>query len=99
MEQQHNVTDDAESGTSEPRDQKPTLSSLMDDVGPNMDDICSSSTSSTVTENAEVRPVVTSSAETSPLTEVVSGTDISRRVSARCRREDSGDTSDRKLNP
>jgi len=90
------------SGDCEFQDQKPTLlcggPGGADDTGPNMDDVCSSSTSSTTTENADVRPSAALSAETSPLTEVAGSTDVSRRVSARCRREEM-EQSDRKLLP
>jgi len=95
MDQQQTASGDCESR--ELRDHKPSLT-CADDTGPNMDDICSSSTSSTTTENADVRPAVSLSAETSPLTEVASSTDGSRRVSARCKREEM-EPSDRKLLP
>ena len=96
MDQQQNIGGDFETGAGEPKDQKPALCS--DDGGPSVDDFCSSSTSSTATENAEVRPAVAFSAETSPLVEAASSTDISRRVSARCKREETEPT-DRKLLP
>jgi len=99
MDQQHNVSGDCESQAVE---LKPTLAcagpTQMDDAGPSVDDICSSSTSSTMTENADVRPAMALSAETSPLTEVASSADVSRRVSARCKREETEPT-DRKLLP
>ena len=99
MDQQQTVGGYSESVACEPKDQKPTLTcagpSHSDDAGPNVDDICSSSTSSTMTESAEVRPAVTLSAETSPLTEMASSTDVSRRVSARYKREET-EPSDRK---
>lgn len=102
MDQQQTVGRYSESVACEPKDSKPTLTSTgpshTDDSGPNLDDFCSSSTSSTMTESAEVRPAVALSAETSPLTEVASSTDVSRRVSARCKREDT-EPSDRKLLP
>jgi len=102
MDQQQTVSKDCESGASEPKDQKLALTcagpSNVDDAGPNMDDICSSSASSTATENAEIRPALALSAETLPLTEVASSTDVSRRVSARCKREET-EPSDRKLLP
>jgi len=94
MDQQQTAIGECESGASEPKDQKP----CADDVGPNMDDICSSSTSSTATENADVRPMVALSAETSPVTEIASSNDGSRRVSTRCKREET-EPSDRKLLP
>jgi len=94
MDQQQTVIGECESGASESKDQKP----CADDVMPNMEDICSSSTSSTATENADVRPMVALSAETSPVTEVASSSDGSRRVSARCKREET-EPSDRKLLP
>jgi len=99
MDQQHTVSGDCESQTVE---LKPSLAcagpSHMDDAGPSVDDICSSSTSSTMTENADVRPAAALSAETSPATEVASSADVSRRVSARCKREETEPT-DRKLLP
>jgi len=102
MDQHQTVSLDYESGASEPKEQKTALtcagSSRMDDAWPNVDDICSSSTSSTTTENTDVRPTVALSAETSPLTEVAGSTDVSRRVSARCKREET-EPRDRKLLP
>jgi len=102
MDQQQTVSRDCEYRATESKDQKPALTCAgpahIDDAGPNMDDIYSSSTSSTVTENADVRPAVALSAETSPLTEVASSTDVSRRVSVRCKREEMEPT-DRKLLP
>ena len=102
MDQQPTVGRYSESVASDPKDQKPTFTctgpSHTDDAGPNVDDICSSSTSSTMTESAEVRPALLLSAETSPLTETASSTDVSRRVSARCKREET-EPSDRKLLP
>ena len=102
MDQQQTVTEDCEFGVNEPKDQKPMVTcsglSQTDDAGPNADDICSSSTSSTMTENADIRPAMALSAETSPLTEVASSADVSRRVSARCKREEA-EPSDRKLLP
>ena len=102
MDQQQTVSGNCESGATEPTDQKPALtsagSSHVDDAGPNVDDICSSSTSSTATESAELRPAAAVSADTSPSTEVASSSDVSRRVSARCKREDT-ESSDRKLLP
>jgi len=94
MDQQQIAGGYSESVSCEPKDQKPTLAC----AGPNVDDICSSSTSSTMTETAEVRPAVASSVETSPLTEVASSTDVFRRVSARSKREET-EPSDRKLLP
>jgi len=102
MDQQQIAGGYSESVSCEPKDQKPTLAcaglSHIDDAGPNVDDICSSSTSSTMTETADVRPAVASSVETSPLTEVASSTDVFRRVSARSKREET-EPSDRKLLP
>jgi len=97
MDQQQTVSGDSESGAIEPKDLKPAMLHV-DDAGPNFDDICSSSTSSTATENAELRPTVVLCTETSPLTEIASSADVSRRVSARCRREETEPT-DRKLLP
>jgi len=100
MDQKRTVSGDCESQAVE---LKPTLACAgptpMDDAGPSVDDICSSSTSSTMTENADVRPAMALSAETSPVTEVASSAaDVSRRVSARCKREET-EPSDRKLLP
>jgi len=103
MEQWTTASADCDSGSRE-KDQKPLLtcagpSCVVDDAGPNTDDVGSSSTSSTMTENAEVRPNVALSAETSPMAEVASSVDVTRRVSTRYNKREEMEPSDRKLLP